>query len=307
MGCLSDIQFLKLSFRQDPAKEELLGFGHTYVYYEERSNAHSLPLKLMEDSATEEDKPAPVKKTSPAKPCRRLTKKGKKMAGRKRGRPKKLLQSNGDRKSSKSPTVLEGLHLQNGPPPQSPTQSSPQDSCKSPQSPHYQLPLKAQRQPSNQLMSCPTPPALQKLLGQDSGQGPSAATKKEMCSLRKQIEHLMEQSSLPHLVKDDPVVSCQKMMTSVGDELTSTFSSFKTLIDKIQVPSEGPSPVKTSAGPSAPQQSAEHEDSEADAGSAQSSPDEWGSDTGPRDKESARSLRYKLSLEDIDDLLQGYL
>lgn len=41
------------------------------------------------------------------------------------------------------------------------------DVCKSPQSPHYQLPLKAQRQPSNQLMSCPTPPALQKLLGKN--------------------------------------------------------------------------------------------------------------------------------------------
>ncbi|PIN92260.1 hypothetical protein AB205_0070450 [Aquarana catesbeiana] len=196
MGCLSDIQFLKLSFRQDPAKEELLGFGHTYVYYEERSNAHSLPLKLMEDSATEEDKPAPVKKTSPAKPCRRLTKKGKKMAGRKRGRPKKLLQSNGDRKSSKSPTVLEGLHLQNGPPPQSPTQSSPQDSCKSPQSPHYQLPLKAQRQPSNQLMSCPTPPALQKLLGKNLGV--KALTYSDLIQAQKEISahnlQLKEQS-----------------------------------------------------------------------------------------------------------------
>ncbi|XP_018428784.1 PREDICTED: histone-lysine N-methyltransferase, H3 lysine-79 specific-like, partial [Nanorana parkeri] len=132
---------------------------------EGKSNT-TTPTKIQEikDSATEEEKPAPVKKTSPAKARRRLTKKGKKMAGRKRGRPKKLLQANGERKSSKSPTVLEVQNLQNNPPPQSPTQPSPQDACKSPQSPHYQLPLKAQRQPSNQLMSSPTPPALQKLL-----------------------------------------------------------------------------------------------------------------------------------------------
>ncbi|XP_073452575.1 histone-lysine N-methyltransferase, H3 lysine-79 specific isoform X2 [Aquarana catesbeiana] len=168
---LSDIGTIMRVVELSPLKGSVSWTGKPVSYY-----LHTIDRTLLEnyfsslknpklrDSATEEDKPAPVKKTSPAKPCRRLTKKGKKMAGRKRGRPKKLLQSNGDRKSSKSPTVLEGLHLQNGPPPQSPTQSSPQDSCKSPQSPHYQLPLKAQRQPSNQLMSCPTPPALQKLL-----------------------------------------------------------------------------------------------------------------------------------------------
>ncbi|PIO27098.1 hypothetical protein AB205_0108830 [Aquarana catesbeiana] len=105
------------------------------------------------------------------------------------------------------------------------------------------------------------------------------------------------------LVKDDPVVSCQKMLTSVRDELTSMFSLFKTLIDKIKVPSEGPSPVRTSAGPSAPQQSAESEDSE--AGSTHSSPEESGSDTGPRDRESTKGLRYELTLEDVDDLLRA--
>ncbi|PIO36497.1 hypothetical protein AB205_0081980 [Aquarana catesbeiana] len=77
------------------------------------------------------------------------------------------------------------------------------------------------------------------------------------------------------------------------------------LIDKIQVPSEGPSPVRTSAGPSAPQQSAESENSEAEAGSAQSSPEESGSDTRLRDKKFARGSRYKLSLKDIDDLLKA--
>lgn len=131
---------------------------------EGKSN-NTTPTKIQEikESAAEEEKSVPIKKTSPAKARRRLTKKGKKMAGRKRGRPKKLLQPNGDRRSAKSPTsVLEVLHLQNGP--QSPTQPSPQDASRSPQSPHYQLPLKAQRQPSNQLMSSPTPPALQKLL-----------------------------------------------------------------------------------------------------------------------------------------------
>ncbi|XP_068090069.1 histone-lysine N-methyltransferase, H3 lysine-79 specific isoform X2 [Hyperolius riggenbachi] len=132
---------------------------------EGKSNT-TTPTKIQEvkDSATEEEKPAPVKKTSPAKARRRLTKKGRKIAGRKRGRPKKLLQSSGDRKPSKSPTALEVLHQQNSLPPQSPTQSSPQDTCKSPQSPHFQLPLKVHRQPSNELISSPTPPALQKLL-----------------------------------------------------------------------------------------------------------------------------------------------
>ncbi|KAG9486421.1 histone-lysine N-methyltransferase, H3 lysine-79 specific [Eleutherodactylus coqui] len=132
---------------------------------EGKSNT-TTPTKIQEikDSGAEEEKPASVKKTSPAKARRKLSKKGRKMAGRKRGRPKKLLPSASDRKPSKSPTALETVHSQNGAPPQSPTQANPQDTYKSPQSPYFQLPPKVQRQPSNQLLSSPTPPALQKLL-----------------------------------------------------------------------------------------------------------------------------------------------
>ena len=48
-------------------------------------------------------------------------------------------------------------------------------------------------------------------------------------------------SCISGLVNDDPVASCQKILTSVNDELKSTFSSFKTLIDKFQDPTEGQS------------------------------------------------------------------
>ncbi|XP_056430204.1 histone-lysine N-methyltransferase, H3 lysine-79 specific isoform X1 [Hyla sarda] len=135
------------------------------THREGKSNT-TTPTKIQEikDSGAEEEKPASVKKTSPAKARRKLSKKGRKMAGRKRGRPKKLLPSAGDRKLSKSPTALETAHSQNGLAPQSPSQANPQDTYKSPQSPYFQLPPKVQRQPSNQLLSSPTPPALQKLL-----------------------------------------------------------------------------------------------------------------------------------------------
>ncbi|XP_075060811.1 histone-lysine N-methyltransferase, H3 lysine-79 specific isoform X1 [Mixophyes fleayi] len=130
---------------------------------EVKSNT-TTPTKFQEtkDSGAEEEKPASVKKASPVKARRKLGKKGRKMVGRKRGRPKKLISPASERKPTKSPTALETLHSQNGP--QSPTQSSPQGTYKSPQSPYFQLPPKVQRQPSNQLMSSPTPPALQKLL-----------------------------------------------------------------------------------------------------------------------------------------------
>ncbi|CAH2292361.1 histone-lysine N-methyltransferase, H3 lysine-79 specific isoform X1 [Pelobates cultripes] len=132
---------------------------------EGKSN-NTTPTKIQEvkDPAAEEEKPAPMKKASPAKARRKLSKKGRKMAGRKRGRPKKLIPAAGDRKPSKPQTALETLHQQNSSTPQSPTQSPPQDTYKSPHSPYYQLPPKVQRQPSNQLLSSPTPPALQKLL-----------------------------------------------------------------------------------------------------------------------------------------------
>ncbi|KAG8454663.1 hypothetical protein GDO86_001038 [Hymenochirus boettgeri] len=132
---------------------------------EGKSN-NTTPTKVQEakDSTPEEEKPAPVKKVSPTKARRKLSKKGRKMAGRKRGRPKKLLPTTAERKISKPQNALETLHPQNVPDQQSPKQSPPQDVYKSPHSPFYQLPPKVQRQPSSQTLSSCTPPALQKLL-----------------------------------------------------------------------------------------------------------------------------------------------
>ncbi|XP_030075705.1 histone-lysine N-methyltransferase, H3 lysine-79 specific isoform X1 [Microcaecilia unicolor] len=123
------------------------------------------PTKVQEskDSGAEEDKTgtAVVKKPSPAKPRKKkLSKKGRKMAGRKRGRPKKMNIANSERKAKKNQTALDVLHAQTV----SHTSTSPQDTYKSPHSPYYQLPPKVQRHPSNQLLVAPTPPALQKLL-----------------------------------------------------------------------------------------------------------------------------------------------
>ncbi|PIN95444.1 hypothetical protein AB205_0044270 [Aquarana catesbeiana] len=53
-------------------------------------------------------------------------------------------------------------------------------------------------------------------------------------------------SCVDGLVKDDPVASCQKILTSVGDELAFTFSSFTKLIDKLQTRAEGPSTQRAS-------------------------------------------------------------
>ncbi|PIO34739.1 hypothetical protein AB205_0089000 [Aquarana catesbeiana] len=135
-----------------------------------------------------------------------------------------------------------------------------------------------------------------------------------MCGLRKQIELRKHEQLLcswrkavcrtciEGLVKDDPVASCQKMLTSVRDELASTFSSFRTLIDKLQTPAESPSSLKASV--STPQQ-AESEDSKAEVRSTRSSLEESGSDTELRDRESTRGSRFKLSVEDVDDLLKA--
>ncbi|NXS55626.1 DOT1L protein, partial [Brachypteracias leptosomus] len=118
----------------------------------------------LNDSGAEEEKAAAnsVKKPSPSKARKKkLSKKGRKMAGRKRGRPKKMNPANTERKTKKNQTALELLHAQTV---SQTSSSSPQDAYKSPHSPYYQLPPKVQRHSSNQLLVSPTPPALQKLL-----------------------------------------------------------------------------------------------------------------------------------------------
>ncbi|XP_071066110.1 histone-lysine N-methyltransferase, H3 lysine-79 specific isoform X3 [Dasypus novemcinctus] len=124
----------------------------------------AVPADAPVDSGAEEDKAgaAAVKRPSPCKARRKkLSKKGRKLAGRKRGRPKKMSTANPERKPKKSQTALDLLHAQTA----SPTAaSSPQGACSSPQSPLYPLPPAVQRQSSNRLLAAPTPPALQKLL-----------------------------------------------------------------------------------------------------------------------------------------------
>ncbi|XP_012601130.2 histone-lysine N-methyltransferase, H3 lysine-79 specific isoform X2 [Microcebus murinus] len=141
---------------------------------ENKSNA-TTPTKVPEskaagpsdapmDSAAEEDRAgtAPVKKPSPSKARKKkLNKKGRKMAGRKRGRPKKMSTANPERRPKKSQTALDLLHAQTTSQTASP---SPQDAYRSPHSPFYQLPPSVQRPSPNPLLGAPTPPALQKLL-----------------------------------------------------------------------------------------------------------------------------------------------
>ncbi|XP_045399933.1 histone-lysine N-methyltransferase, H3 lysine-79 specific isoform X3 [Lemur catta] len=141
---------------------------------ENKSNA-TTPTKVTEskaagltdapvDSGAEEDKAgaAPVKKPSPSKARKKkLNKKGRKMAGRKRGRPKKMSTANPERRPKKSQTALDLLHTQTASQTASP---SPQDAYRSPHSPFYQLPPSVQRPSPNPLLGAPTPPALQKLL-----------------------------------------------------------------------------------------------------------------------------------------------
>ncbi|XP_058714622.1 histone-lysine N-methyltransferase, H3 lysine-79 specific isoform X3 [Poecile atricapillus] len=132
---------------------------------ENKSNT-TTPTKIQEnkDSGAEEEKAAAnsVKKPSPSKARKKkLSKKGRKMAGRKRGRPKKMNTASTERKTKKNQTALELLHAQTV---SQTSSSSPQDAYKSPHSPYYQLPPKVQRHSSNQLLVAPTPPALQKLL-----------------------------------------------------------------------------------------------------------------------------------------------
>ncbi|ELK19334.1 Histone-lysine N-methyltransferase, H3 lysine-79 specific [Pteropus alecto] len=115
------------------------------------------------DSGAEEEKTgtATIKKPSPSKARKKkLNKKGRKLAGRKRGRPKKMSTANPERKPRKSPTALDLLHAQTV----SQAAASPQDAYKSPHSPFHQLPPSVQRHPPDQLLLAPTPPALQKLL-----------------------------------------------------------------------------------------------------------------------------------------------
>lgn len=80
---------------------------------------------VLQDSGAEEEKSgvATVKKPSPSKARKKkLNKKGRKMAGRKRGRPKKMSAASAERKSKKSQSALDLLRS----PPPAPPSASPQ-------------------------------------------------------------------------------------------------------------------------------------------------------------------------------------
>ncbi|XP_048415452.1 histone-lysine N-methyltransferase, H3 lysine-79 specific isoform X2 [Stegostoma tigrinum] len=122
----------------------------------ENKSSTATPTK---DSSPEEDKIGVTgikKASSPAKPRKtKIISKGKRIAVRKRGRPKKMSTA---RNTKTNQSALDLLHAQTL------SASSPQDAYKSPHSPFYQLPPKVQRYSPNQFLLGPTPPALQKLL-----------------------------------------------------------------------------------------------------------------------------------------------
>ncbi|KAJ7308213.1 hypothetical protein JRQ81_008733 [Phrynocephalus forsythii] len=132
----------------------------------ESKSSTTTPTKVQEnkDFGADDEKPPganPAKKPSPCKARKKLSRRGRKMAGRKRGRPKKMEGAGAERKTKKNQTALELLHSQTV---LQACASSPPDAYRSPHGPFYQLPPKVQRHPSNQLLVTPTPPALQKLL-----------------------------------------------------------------------------------------------------------------------------------------------
>uniref|UniRef100_A0A4W3GTV6 Histone-lysine N-methyltransferase, H3 lysine-79 specific n=1 Tax=Callorhinchus milii TaxID=7868 RepID=A0A4W3GTV6_CALMI len=132
----------------------------------ENKSSTTTPTKVLlaQDSGAEEEKnvgPGMKKSSSPAKPRKsKIINKGKRIAVRKRGRPKKMNTAISKRNAKKSQSALDLLHAQTVS-----HASSPQDVYKSPHSPFYQLPPKVQRYSPNQFLLGSTPPALQKLLG----------------------------------------------------------------------------------------------------------------------------------------------
>ncbi|XP_010826728.1 PREDICTED: histone-lysine N-methyltransferase, H3 lysine-79 specific [Bison bison bison] len=124
----------------------------------------AVPADTPVDSGAEEEKAgtATVKKPSPSKARKKkLNKKGRKMVGRKRGRPKKMSATNPERKPKKTQSSLDLLHAQTASRAASPL---PQDAHRPPHSPFYQLPPSVQRPTPEQLLLAPTPPALHRLL-----------------------------------------------------------------------------------------------------------------------------------------------
>lgn len=112
----------------------------------------------------------------------------------------------------------------------------------------------------------------------------------------------MCRACIAKLVKDDPTVSSQKMLTSVRDELKSTISSFKTLVEKMQAPVQPSTPAQAPPSLNDPVGLEEEVSSSHSSGGEQE-----GSGSGEEHKgnDSHDSSNCKLSLEDVDNLLKA--
>lgn len=104
------------------------------------------------------------------------------------------------------------------------------------------------------------------------------------------------------LVRDDSVASCHNILSSVKDKLASTFQSFKGMMDRMQGPS--PSLVRAASLPSLSEPSQEAEEDRVRPRSLASSQVDSASDSEGED-DSSRVFRYKLSLDDVGDLLKA--
>nr|XP_015832760.2 histone-lysine N-methyltransferase, H3 lysine-79 specific isoform X3 [Nothobranchius furzeri] len=146
----------------------------------------------QQDSCGEEEHPSLVTVVKPtAKPRRaRLLSKGRKINNKKRGRPKKA--TTAAEKNKKNQSALDLLHAK--------TLSAvpPQDANRPPQSPFYQLPLKAQQYNSSQLLLSPTPPGLQQLLDNIKVQYLQFLAYMKTPQYRTSLQQLLEQEKQKH-------------------------------------------------------------------------------------------------------------
>uniref|UniRef100_A0A8C6NTZ0 Histone-lysine N-methyltransferase, H3 lysine-79 specific n=1 Tax=Nothobranchius furzeri TaxID=105023 RepID=A0A8C6NTZ0_NOTFU len=156
------------------------------------STTPTKPKEQNKDSCGEEEHPSLVTVVKPtAKPRRaRLLSKGRKINNKKRGRPKKA--TTAAEKNKKNQSALDLLHAK--------TLSAvpPQDANRPPQSPFYQLPLKAQQYNSSQLLLSPTPPGLQQLLDNIKVQYLQFLAYMKTPQYRTSLQQLLEQEKQKH-------------------------------------------------------------------------------------------------------------
>ena len=104
------------------------------------------------------------------------------------------------------------------------------------------------------------------------------------------------------LVKESSLTTCNQMLSSFKDEMASTFQSFKGLIDRMQAPAT--SLTRASSTPSLQIQEEEEEIRDRTPRSVVSSQAGSASES-EGEEDSSRAARYKLSLDDVGDLLNA--